>query len=168
MQAKAEYIKALSIKHVYAERIISGVKTIELRKRPLGMELGDLILLYETVPDSIIRGGFIADRTVTLTVSEMWDQYNPVMGVAKEFYDSYFENCKVAYGTLVNQSFCFHSLTLEEIQNLCPGFIPPQATINWRENWYIHPEWVEALVKGRKKLMQEGRLSEQLNLLAYQ
>jgi uncharacterized protein YqgQ len=28
MQAK--YIKALSIKHIYAERIVSGVKTIEL------------------------------------------------------------------------------------------------------------------------------------------
>ncbi len=168
MQDKTKYIKALSIKSIYAERIISGVKTVELRKRPLGMELGDLILLYETVPDSIIRGGFIADRTISLPVSEMWDQYNSVMGVEKEFYDGYFQNCEVAYGTLVNQSISFNGLTLKEIQHLCPGFVPPQATINWRENWYIQPEWMEALVKGREKLMQEGRLSEQLNLFAYQ
>lgn len=166
MQAK--YIKALSIKYIYAERIVSGVKTIELRKRPLGMELGDLILLYETAPDSIIRGGFIADKTVSLPVSKMWDLYNSVMGVEKEFYDSYFENCEVAYGTFVYQSFCFHGLTLDEIYRLCPGFVPPQATIHWRENWYVQPEWLEAMNRARNKLIQEERLSEQLNFLAYQ
>lgn len=165
MQAK--YIKALSIKHIYAERIISGIKTIELRKRPIGMELGNLILLYETAPDSIIRGGFIADKTISLPVSKMWDRYNSIMGVEKEFYDSYFENCEVAYGTLIYQSFCFHELSLEQIYNLCPGFVPPQATINWRENWYFQPDWLEALNRGREKLMEEERLSEQLNLFVY-
>jgi predicted transcriptional regulator len=165
MQAK--HIKALSIKHIYAERIVYGTKTIELRKRPIGMELGDLILLYETVPDSIIRGGFIADKTICLPVTTMWEQYSPVMGVEKEFYDSYFENCEIAYGTLVYQSFRFRSLSLEQIHKLCPGFVSPQATINWRENWHVQAEWVEALKRGRDKLMQEGRLSEQLNLLAY-
>jgi predicted transcriptional regulator len=166
MQVK--YIKALSIKRIYAERIVSGAKTIELRKRPIGMELGDLILLYETAPDSIIRGGFIADKTVSLPVSKMWTQYNSVMGVEKEFYDSYFDNCEVAYGTLIYQSFCFHGLSLDQIYKLCPGFVPPQATINWRENWHIQPKWLEALSRGRGELMQEGRLGEQLNLLAYQ
>jgi predicted transcriptional regulator len=165
MQAK--YIKALSIKRIYAERIVSGVKTIELRKRPIGMELGNLILLYETAPDSIVRGGFIADRTICLPVAKMWEQYNPVMGVEKEFYDSYFGNCEIAYGTLVYQSFHFRGLSLDQIHKLCPGFVPPQATINWRENWHVQAEWAEALNRGREKLMQEGRLSEQLNLLAY-
>jgi len=163
MQVK--YIKALSIKRVYAEHIISGAKTIELRKRPIGMELGDLILLYETAPDSIIRGGFIADKTVSLPVSKMWTQYSAVMGVEKEFYDSYFDNCKVAYGTLIYQSFCFRGLSLDQIYKLCPGFVPPQATINWRENWHVQPEWSEILSKGRGELMQEGRLREQLSLL---
>jgi predicted transcriptional regulator len=165
MQAK--YIKALSIKRIYAERIVSGVKTIELRKRPIGMELGNLILLYETAPDSIIRGGFIADKTVSLPISKMWDQYSSVMGVEKEFYDSYFDNCEVAYGTLVYQSFCFCGLSLDQIHKLCPGFVPPQATINWRESWHVQSDWIEALNRGRGELMQEERLSEQLNLLAY-
>jgi predicted transcriptional regulator len=165
MQAK--HIKALSVKRIYAERIVSGAKTIELRKRPIGMELGDLILLYETVPDSIIKGGFIADRTICLPVAKMWEKYSPVMGVEKEFYDSYFENCESAYGTLVYQSFHFRGLSLAQIHKLCHGFVPPQATINWRENWHVQAEWVEALNRGRDKLMQEGRLSEQLNLLVY-
>lgn len=165
MQAK--YIKALSIKHIYAERIVAGIKTIELRKRPIGMELGDLILLYETTPDSVIRGGFVAGETVCLPVSEMWKRYSSAMGVEKEFYDSYFSNCKVAYGTIVHQSFCFPDLPVGEIQKLCPGFVPPQATINWRDNWYIQPEWLEALDEGRSGLMRQGRLGEQLNLLVF-
>lgn len=165
MQAK--HIKALSIKRRYAERIIAGTKKIELRKRPIGMELGDLILLYETTPDSVIRGGFIADRTICLPPSRMWNQYHHILGVDKEFYEIYFENCEFAYGTLIYQSFSFPTLTLKQLQKLCPVFVPPQATINWREDWYIQTEWHNALIKGRQNLMQEERLSEQLNLLIF-
>ncbi|MGK7921347.1 MAG: DUF3850 domain-containing protein [Trichodesmium sp.] len=165
---EAKYIKALSIKRIYAERIVSGTKTIELRKRPMGMELGDLILLYETAPDSMIRGGFIADETIRLPVSKMWSEYHSVMGVEKEFYDSYFDNREFAYGTLIYQSFAFPSLPLEQINQLCPGFVPPQATINWRNDWYTQPEWTEKLNTGRDKLMKDGRLSKQLSLFPSQ
>lgn len=160
-------IKALSIKRIYAEGIINGQKKIELRKRPIGMELGELILLYETAPDSVIKGGFIADKTISLPVPEMWNKYNSLLGVEKNFYDSYFNNCEIAYGTFVYQSFAFPSLSLAQIYQLCPKFVPPQVTINWRANWYIQPEWIQALNKGRNQLMQEGRLTEQLNLFAY-
>ncbi|MEH1904077.1 MAG: hypothetical protein V7L04_22365 [Nostoc sp.] len=165
MQVK--YIKALSIKRIYAERIIAGIKTIELRKRPIGMELGDLVLLYETAPDSVIRGGFIADKTISLPVTKMWEKYHSVMGVEKEFYDSYFDNCEFAYGTFIYRNFTFPELTLNKIYKLCSGFTPPQATINWREDWYIHAEWINILGEGRNELMQAGRLSKQLNLFAY-
>jgi predicted transcriptional regulator len=142
---QAQYIKALSIKRIYAERIITGIKTIELRKRPIGMELGDLILLYETAPDSVIRGGFIADKTISLPVLQMWEKYHSVMGVEKEFYDSYFDNCEFAYGTLIYRNFAFPELTLNQIYQECPGFMPPQATINWRGDWYIQKEWIHVL-----------------------
>lgn len=160
----AKYIKALSIKRIYAERIIAGTKKIELRKRSIGMELGDLILLYETTPDSVIRGGFIVDKTISLPVYKMWSKYHHLLGVEKEFYDMYFENCEFAYGTFVYQSFVFPSISLTQLHELCPKFTPPQATINWRENWYVQSEWTDALHKGRNQLMQEGRLSEQLTL----
>ncbi|QMS88112.1 hypothetical protein HUN01_11100 [Nostoc edaphicum CCNP1411] len=166
MQVK--YIKALSIKRMYAERIIDGSKKIELRKRSIGMELGDLILLYETTPDSIIRGGFIADKTISLPVCKMWSKYHHILGVDKDFYDMYFENCEFAYGTFIYESFLFPSISLKQIHESCSNFTPPQATINWRQNWYIQSEWIDALNKGRNQLMQEGRLSEQLSLFALQ
>ncbi|MDB9318681.1 DUF3850 domain-containing protein [Nodularia spumigena] len=159
-----KYIKALSIKRIYAERIIDGSKKIELRKRSIGIELGDLILLYETTPDSIIKGGFIADTTISLPVDQMWSKYHHILGVEKEFYDIYFENCEFAYGTFVYQSFIFPSISLTQLHELCPRFTPPQATINWRKNWYIQSEWTEALNHARNQLMQEGRLGEQLSL----
>lgn len=162
MQAK--YIKALSIKRIYAERIIAGIKTIELRKRPIGMELGNLILLYETAPDSVIRGGFIADKTISLPVPKMWEKYHSVMGVEREFYDSYFDKCEFAFGTLIYRSFTFSELPLNQINKLCYGFTPPQATINWREDWYIDEEWINVLSGSRNELMQAERLSKQLNL----
>jgi predicted transcriptional regulator len=164
MQAK--YIKALSIKRIYAERIIEGSKKIELRKRSIGMELGDLVLLYETTPDSMIRGGFIADKTISLPVDQMWRKYHHILGVEKDFYDIYFENCEFAYGTFIYQSFLFPSISLKQIHDLCPNFTPPQATINWRNNWYIQTEWMDALNNARNQLMEQGKLGEQLSLFA--
>lgn len=153
-------IKALSIKRIYAERIIDGTKKIELRKRPVGMNIGDLILLYETTPDSVIKGGFIADKTISLPVQEMWSKYSHLLGVEKSFYEKYFHNSDLAYGTFVNQSFSFSPVSLKKLRKMCPNFCPPQATINWRNNWYILPEWLEALNKGKQNL----KLSEQLSL----
>jgi len=98
------------------------------------MEVGDLILLYETAPSSAIKGGFIADKTIGLTPSRMWKQYHSVMGVDKEFYDLYFKNCEFAYGTSIYQSFSFPAFSIEQIQKLCLGFVPPQATVNWCNN----------------------------------
>lgn len=164
---QANHIKALSIKRTYAERIMSSTKKIELRKRPMGIEIGDLIILYETVPNSVIRGGFIADRTISLPVTEMWRTYFSILGVEKEFYDSYFENREFAYGTFIYQSFRFPDLSLKEIQVLCPGFTPPQGTVNWRDNWYVHPEWMKALNKSREDLVKQGRLTKQLTLFNY-
>ncbi|MFM5982214.1 MAG: hypothetical protein ACKO9I_17010 [Sphaerospermopsis kisseleviana] len=164
---QAQYIKALSIKRIYAERIMSGIKTIELRKRPIGMELGDLILLYETAPDSVIRGGFIADKTISLPVAKMWEKYQSIMGVEKDFYDSYFDKCEFAFGTLIYRSFTFTEFPLNEINKLCSGFTPPQATINWREDWYINEEWIHVLTENRNELMQAERLIKQLNLFTH-
>jgi predicted transcriptional regulator len=153
-------IKALSIKRVYAERIIDGTKKIELRKRSIGMNIGDLILLYETTPNSVIKGGFIADQTISLPVEEMWGKYSNLLGVEKSFYDKYFQNSAFAYGTFVHQSFSFPPISLKKLRQLCPDFSPPQATINWRSNWYILPEWLDALNQGKNNL----KLSEQLSL----
>lgn len=153
-------IKALSIKRVYAERIIDGTKKIELRKRPIGMNIGNLILLYETTPNSVIKGGFIADQTISLPVQEMWSKYSNLLGVEKSFYEKYFQNSAFAYGTFVHQSFSFPPISLKEIRQLCPDFCPPQATINWRSNWDILPEWLEALNQGKNDL----KLPEQLKL----
>jgi predicted transcriptional regulator len=75
-----DHIKELSIKRVYAERIFTGEKTIELRKRDIGIYPGMLILLYEVVPDSCIRGGFILHRTKCLPKDTMWQQYHSFDG----------------------------------------------------------------------------------------
>ncbi|NER82370.1 MAG: hypothetical protein F6K42_22965 [Leptolyngbya sp. SIO1D8] len=105
----------------------------------------------------------------------LWTAHNPtdhpitlsiLLSCDKDFYDAYFENCELAYGTLVYQSFSFPPISLKKLQELCSGFVAPQATINWRENWYVQSEWMEALMHGRSALMQDGRIGEQLNLLA--
>lgn len=156
--------KILSIYNQYATAIISGSKLLELRKRPVGMNEGDLILLYETVPDSVIRGGFIAGKTIVLPPHKMWEKYAPVLGCEKFFFDEYYSEQSLAYGTQVLRSMRFSPVNKDWLAENCPNFVAPQATVRWRSDWPIINEWKTAHEKATDELTTEGFLQPQLSL----
>lgn len=159
-----EHIKVLSIKRIYAERIFTGEKTIELRKRDIGIHPGMLILLYEIAPDSCIRGGFISHRTMCLPKGTMWQQHHKVLGIDRESYDTYLAETEMVFGTHIWSATKFEPVEFDKLVNSYPGFVPPQSTLNWRADWAAPNEWLEFLSQERQKLLDRGAISEQLCL----
>lgn len=155
-------IRVLSIKSVYADRIRDGSKTIELRRRPTGISVGDLVLLYEVEPDSVIRSGFTAGNTISPTVDEMWDKHSEKLGINEVDYRDYFFNCICAYGTNTSSVFEFPPMALSELRDKFQGFTPPQSILNWRMDWDVPIEWSTALIDGRQALLKEKKFDTQL------
>ena len=82
----------LSLKPQFADLILSGEKTVELRNRVVRMEPGTVIWIYATKP----VGGIVAraelDSVVHDTPSEIWIRFEREMCIDRAHFDSYIDN----------------------------------------------------------------------------
>jgi predicted transcriptional regulator len=119
----------LSIKPIYVSKILAGTKTIELRKSSMGLNSGDVILVYSSVPEQQITFWFQIQAIETLRVDSMWDRYRDVLGIGHEEYMEYFSGVEYAVALHVGRVQQVSPVSLREIQRLVPGFVPPQGLI---------------------------------------
>lgn len=123
----------LSIKPIYASQILSGTKTIELRKSSMGLKAGDVILVYASAPEQNLAFWLRLKRIEPLPVEIMWQRYNGRLGIEHEDYIKYFDGVRLATGLHVGEVHPIAPIPLQRIQHLVPGFVPPQGILWLRE-----------------------------------
>lgn len=77
------------IKPIYTERIMSGEKKYELRKRLPNNEI-DYILIYSTTPVGKVVGYAQVKAVYKKSVHDIWDMVSPLAGISEEDYMDYF------------------------------------------------------------------------------
>ena len=117
----------LSLKPQYAELILSGEKTIELRNRVVRMEPGTVIWIYATKP----VGGIVAlaelDSIVHDTPSEIWLRFQREMCIDRAHFDSYIDNRESVSALKLSSVRKLKQLvTLDWIRRSIGSFQPPQ------------------------------------------
>ena len=117
----------ISIKPIYANQIVNRTKTIELHKSSMGLNQGDVILVYSSAPEQRIALWFQIKAVETLPVSEMWDRYHSRLGIDHADYLSYFTDAETAVGFHVGDVQTLTPIYLRQIETLVPGFVPPQG-----------------------------------------
>jgi predicted transcriptional regulator len=125
----------ISIKPVYANQILAGTKTIELRKSPMGLNPKDVILVYSSAPEQRFSFWFRIKKVETLPVAEMWTRHKDRLGIARDEYDAYFADADTATGFHVCDVHRLAPVHLSEIQRAVSGFVPPQGMIWLREEF---------------------------------
>lgn len=117
-----------SIKPVYADRILDGRKTVELRRRFTEAEVvGSLAFIYSTSPVRELVGYARIRDVRRLRVREIWREYRDAAGIEKADFDAYFEGRRDGW-----------VIELEEPKRLADGvpiadlrerfgFVPPQS-----------------------------------------
>jgi predicted transcriptional regulator len=91
----------LSIKPEYVDRILSGEKRYEYRRRVFQREGITTVVIYATAPVMRIVGEFEIAGIIEDTPNELWMQTNEHAGVTFEFYDSYFSGREKAFAIRV-------------------------------------------------------------------
>ncbi len=82
----------ISIKPEYALKIISGEKTIELRRRfPVEQIEGGIALIYASSPIKEIIGYAVIEKVRKLPIDTLWRKCNKKACVTKDFFYSYFD-----------------------------------------------------------------------------
>ena len=87
-----------SLKPAYAEKILSGEKTVEFRKNLCAESIGK-ILIYETSPVKKITGEVCVDAIVSGPPEEVWERLGERAAMTRMAYDRYYlkRNRAVAY-----------------------------------------------------------------------
>lgn len=119
----------LSIKSRFVEKILSGAKTIELRRRqPRGATPGDWLAIYETMPTGAIVGVARVAALHSDAPERLWTRFGDASGIRSAEYSRYFEGAKNAVGielfAPVRLAKC---LTLPVLRQKWLGFNPPQG-----------------------------------------
>lgn len=119
----------LAIKPRYALKILSGTKSVELRRsRPRDLREGSLVVLYASSPVKAVLGTAEVARVVTTTPADLWPLVSSVAGVTRDEFDTYFDGAAEATGIFVRTPEpTTDPYGLDEIRRDWPGFSPPQA-----------------------------------------
>lgn len=118
----------LSIRPKYSARIMSGEKTVELRRRfPTSAPKGTIAYIYSTSPERAIVGVAEIAGVRKLDVEEIWQRYADVAFIERPDFDSYFEGVDQGFALeFVNVRPFENPLTLTELRERF-GFEPPQS-----------------------------------------
>ena len=80
----------LSIRPTYVERILSGLKTIELRRRFPTAAATSTALIYSTSPVQAIVGRALIQEVSQLSLRALWRRFARAAAVTRKEFDSYF------------------------------------------------------------------------------
>lgn len=86
----------LSIKPEYVQRILTGEKKFEFRKR-LANKHVDTIVIYATSPVMKIVGEVKVKGVIEKAPSALWEQTKKSAGITRKKYREYFTGCKKAF-----------------------------------------------------------------------
>lgn len=118
----------LSIHPEYVRLILSGQKTVELRRRKPRCVPGDWVAVYSTTPERCLRGIAQVKDVRVGSVRDMWLRVREHAGVSRSEYDEYFAGSKQAIGIqLTNPITLLAPISLSELRNEWPDFQPPQG-----------------------------------------
>ena len=118
----------LSVKQEYAERILDGTKTIELRKSKPNVAPGDCMIIYCTSPIKAIVGLATIQEVIIHSPEKMWKLYSETLGIERGDYLNYYGNSEKAVGIVLDQVVKLsNKINLDAIKKQLPTFTPPQT-----------------------------------------
>ena len=129
----------LSIRSRFANLILSGVKTVELRRRfhPKG---GRLALVYSTLPTGAVVGTVRITEVQTLPVEEIWRIHGSNAAVSRAEFLSYYSDKELGCALLLSDPCRYRRpVTLAELRSK-HGIDAPQSYLSLR---YAHRALVD-------------------------
>lgn len=120
----------ISVKPEYAIKILKREKTIELRKcAPKRVGKDGYILIYVTAPVKELWGVYKIENIIKENPNTLWENFGKQTGITKQEFNDYYKENKNAFGIQLQEvkNLFKHSIKLDSLKNLIPGFMPPQT-----------------------------------------
>jgi len=117
----------LSVHPQFAESILDGSKTAEIRRQRPDVHPGTLVIIYATKPVGAIVGTARISGLSQGSPAEIWERHKAHARITREDFDSYLEGAATAYALLLESvQRLVPLLTLEQMR-AAASFHPPQS-----------------------------------------
>ena len=117
-----------SIPPGHANKILSGEKTVELRRRfTEELSPGGLAMIYSTSPTRALTGVAEIHDVQKLRLNDLWKQHRSNFCVRKDDFEAYFSGLERGYAIVLKAAKPLRRpISLQELRDRC-GFAPPQS-----------------------------------------
>jgi predicted transcriptional regulator len=117
----------ISLRPQFVERILTGKKAAELRRRAPRIQPGCRVWIYTKAPEAMISICVTVDRILTASPKDLWGSHESELGVTREEFDGYFGESKTGCAIFFRQvEDVSPGVHLSEIRSKSKGFHPPQ------------------------------------------
>ena len=118
----------LSLKPRFAEAILAGAKTVELRRTVPKIVVPTRALLYAATPVRALLGTCVVTDVVSAELDVLWQEHGPGTGLAYQEFRQYFAGVDAGAAlTLAHPQPFSRSIPLEDLRARPRGFRPPQS-----------------------------------------
>lgn len=129
--AKSEIL--ISVEPRYFASILSGEKTVELRRRALRITEGAKIWLYCKAPIASISAVCQLRYSETLSKADLWTKHSPQLALSRSEYDAYLEGRDSAHALVLSEVRSLDQpIDLVAARALRLNFQPPQFFMHLR------------------------------------
>ncbi len=118
----------LSLKPRFAEAILAGTKTVELRRTTPKIEVPTRALLYATTPVRALLGSCIITSVNSAPLSDLWREFGLRADLPYHEFKRYFEGVEVGAALALTQQRPFtRKVPLQDLRAEPTGFRPPHS-----------------------------------------
>ena len=117
----------ISLHPRHCDNLVSGRKTVELRRRKIAVRPGTRVWIYSTRPRACIEACAIVEDVFSGSHDELWDAFGDKVAVSRGEFDHYFAGTVDAHAIVLREVATLkRSIKLKELRRRLAGFHPPQ------------------------------------------
>ena len=118
----------LSLKPRFAEAILTGDKTVELRRAEPKIVVPTRALLYATTPVRALLGTCIITSVKSAELAVLWREYGSRTALLDQEFQQYFEGVDVGTALTLTRPQAFsRQIALQDLRAKPGSFRPPQS-----------------------------------------
>lgn len=92
----------LSIKPIYAKKIMDGTKTVEFRKKVFKKPI-DKVFVYSSAPQKKIIGYFTVKEIIEDSPQNLWDEFRDMGGIDKDSFFDYYRDYSTGFSIKISK-----------------------------------------------------------------
>lgn len=117
----------ISLHPRHCDNLVSGQKTVELRRRKIAVQPGTRVWIYSTRPRACVEAYATVEKVVSGTHDDLWNAFRDKVAVSRCEFDHYLAGTADAHAIVLKEVAPLKpSITLKELRRKIAGFHPPQ------------------------------------------